>query len=133
LEKDGREFQLKVIGWIESYLTHAEKAPRKARFRAGSLAGVEPEYVDGLDGIQAGDQLLVFTQAAPCAALAIKLPPHGNHDLRQGCLRQPIAPPPKSDWRSRVTVQAVEGKRLRLRDMEAVNGTPVVDIKCVLD
>jgi tRNA (Thr-GGU) A37 N-methylase len=31
-----------------------------------------------------------------------------------------------------VEVLAVEGNRLHLRDMEAVNGTPVVDIKCVL-
>jgi len=133
--KIAEEFQLKVIGWIESVLTQAEKAPPQG---AGSgleaWLVLEPEYVDGLDGIQAGDQLLVFTWLHLGQRWPLKLPPHGNHDL-----------PPKGVFGSRsphrpnpigvhlVEVLAVEGKRLRLRDMEAVNGTPVVDIKSVLD
>jgi len=129
------EYRLKVIGWIESDLTQAEKAPPQG---AGSgleaWLALEPEYEDGLDGIQAGDQLLVFTWMHLAQRWPLKLPPHGNHDL-----------PPKGVFGTRsphrpnpigvhvVTVLAVEGKRLHLRDMEAVNGTPVVDIKCVLD
>jgi L-fuculose-phosphate aldolase len=128
------EFQLKVIGWIESDLTQAEKTPPQG---AGSgleaWLVLEPEYVDGLDGIQVGDQLLVFTWLHLAQRWPLKLPPHGNHDL-----------PPKGVFGTRsphrpnpigvhvVTVLAVEGSRLRLRDMEAVNGTPVVDIKSVL-
>lgn len=128
------EFQLKVIGWIESVLTQAEKAPSQ-----GVGSGLEawlvlkPEYVDGLDGIQAGDHLLVFTWLHLAERWPLKLPPHGNHDLPpKGVFgtRSPHRPNPIGVHL--VTVLAVEGKRLRLSDMEAVNGTPVVDIKSVL-
>ena len=128
------EFQLKVIGWIESVLTQAEKTPSQ-----GVGSGLEawlvlkPEYVDGLDGIQAGDHLLVFTWLHLAERWPLKLPPHGNHDLPpKGVFgtRSPHRPNPIGVHL--VTVLAVEGKRLRLSDMEAVNGTPVVDIKSVL-
>jgi len=128
------EFQLKVIGWIESVLTQAEKAPPQ-----GAGSGLEawlvlkPEYVDGLDGIQAGDQLLVFTWLHLAQRWPLKLPPHGNHDLPpKGVFgtRSPHRPNPIGVHL--VTVLAMEGSRLRLRDMEAVHGTPVVDIKSVL-
>jgi len=128
------EFQLKVIGWIESDLTQAEKAPPQG---AGSgleaWLVLEPEYVGGLDGIQAGDQLLVFTWLHLAQRWPLKLPPHGNHDLPpKGVFgtRSPHRPNPIGVHL--VEVLAVEGSRLRLRDMEAVNGTPVVDIKSVL-
>lgn len=129
------EYRLKVIGWIESDLTQAEKAPPQG---AGSgleaWLVLEPEYVDGLDGIQAGDQLLVFTWLHLAQRWPLKLPPHGNHDLPpKGVFgtRSPHRPNPIGVHL--VTVLAVEGTRLRLRDMEAVHGTPVVDIKSVLD
>ncbi len=128
------EFQLKVIGWIESDLTQTEKAPPQ-----GSDSGLEawlvlePEFLDGLDGIQAGDHLLVFTWLHLAERWPLRLPPHGNHQLPpKGVFgtRSPHRPNPIGVHL--VEVLAVEGNRLHLRDMEAVNGTPVVDIKCVL-
>jgi tRNA-Thr(GGU) m(6)t(6)A37 methyltransferase TsaA len=126
------EFQLKVIGWIESDLTQAEKAPSQG---AGSgqeaWLVLEPEYVDGLDGIQAGDQLLVFTWLHLAQRWPLQLPLHGNHQLPpKGVFgtRSPHRPNPIGVHL--LTVLELEGNRLRLRDMEAINGTPVVDIKC---
>ncbi len=95
---------------------------------------LKPEYVDGLDGIQAGDQLLVFTWLHLAQRWPLKLPPHGNHDLPpRGVFgsRSPHRPNPIGVHL--LTVLELEGNRLRLRDMEAINGTPVVDIKCVLN
>ena len=128
-----KEYQLKVIGWIESDLTQVEKAPPQ-----GADSGLEawlvlkPEYADGLDGIEVGDQLLVFTWLHLAERWPLKLLPHGNHQLPpKGVFgtRSPHRPNPIGVHL--VEVLAVEGHRLRLRDMEAVDGTPVVDIKCV--
>jgi L-fuculose-phosphate aldolase len=94
---------------------------------------LEPEFVDGLEGIQAGDQLLVFTWLHLAQHWPLKLPPHGNYDLPpKGVFgtRSPHRPNPIGVHL--VEVLAVEGNRLHLRDMEAVNGTPVVDIKCAI-
>jgi len=129
------EYQLRVIGWIESDLTQVEKAPPQG---AGSgqeaWLVLEREYAEGLDGIQAGDQLLVFTWLQFAERWPLKLPPHGNHQLPpKGVFgtRSPHRPNPIGVHE--VEVLAVEGNRLHLRDMEAIHGTPVVDIKCVLD
>ena len=128
------EYQIKVIGWIESDLTQVEKAPPQG---AGSgleaWLVLEPEFVEGLDGIQAGDRLLVFTWLHLAERWPLKLPPHGNHQLPpKGVFgtRSPHRPNPIGVHLAEVL--AVEGNRLHLRDIEAVDGTPVVDIKCVM-
>lgn len=124
-------YQLKVIGRIESDLTQVEKAPCQ-----GAGSGLEawlvldPQFADGLDGIKVGDQLLVFTWLHLAERWPLKLPPHGNHQLPPTGVfgtRSPHRPNPIGIHQ--VEVLAVEGNRLRLRDMEAVDGTPVVDIK----
>ncbi len=128
------EYQVKVIGRIESDLTQVEKAPPQG---AGSgleaWLVVEPEFVEGLDGIQAGDHLLVLTWLQLAERWPLKLPPHGNHQLPpKGVFgtRSPHRPNPIGVHL--VEVLEVDGNRLRLRDIEAVDGTPVVDIKCAL-
>lgn len=128
------EYQITMIGWIESDLTQVEKAPPQG---AGSgleaWLVLEPEFVEGLDGIQAGDRLLVFTWLHLAERWPLKLPPHGNHQLPpKGVFgtRSPHRPNPIGIHK--VKVVAVEGNRLRLRDMEAIDGTPVVDIKCAI-
>ena len=94
---------------------------------------LEPQYAEGLDGIRAGDHLLVLTWLHLAERWPLKLPPHGNHQLPpKGVFgtRSPHRPNPIGAHL--VQVVTVEGNRLRLRGMEAVDGTPVVDIKCVL-
>lgn len=128
------EFQLKAIGRIESDLTQVEMAPCQ-----GAGSGLEawlvldPQYMDGLDGIEVGDQLLVFTWLHLAERWPLKLPPHGNHQFPpKGVFgtRSPHRPNPIGIHL--VEVLEVEGNRLHLRDMEAVDGTPVVDIKSVV-
>jgi tRNA-Thr(GGU) m(6)t(6)A37 methyltransferase TsaA len=128
------EYQLKVIGWIESDLTQVEKAPPQGA-GSGQEAWLilEPQYAEGLDGIQAGDHLLVLTWLHLAERWPLKLPPHGNHQLPSRgvfATRSPHRPNPIGVHL--VEVLAVEGNRLRLCDMEAVDGTPVVDIKIAL-
>jgi len=129
-----KTYPLKVIGWIESDLTQVEKAPPQGA-GSGQQAWLvlDPEYTDGLDGIQVGDELLVFTWLHLAERWPLKLSPHGNHDLPvKGVFgtRSPHRPNPIGVHHVRVL--ALEGNRLLLRDMEAVDGTPVVDIKCAL-
>ena len=128
------EYQLKVIGWVESDLTQVEKAPPQG-VGSGQEAWlvVEPEFADGLDGIQVGDSLLVFTWLHLAERWPLKLPPHGNHNLPpRGVFgtRSPHRPNPIGIHL--VELLVVDGNRLRVRDLEAVNGTPVVDIKIAL-
>ncbi len=128
------EYQLKVIGWIESDLTQVEKCPPQgAGTSLEAWLVLEPEYAQGLDGIQAGDELLILTWLHLAQRWPLKLPPHGNHQLPpKGVfgLRSPHRPNPIGVHQ--VEVLEVLGNRLRLRGMEAIDGTPVVDIKSVL-
>ena len=128
------EFQVKVIGRIESDLSQVEKAPAQGvGSRLEAWLVLEPEFVEGLDGIRAGDHLLVYTWLHLAERWPLKLPPHSNHQLASRGVfgtRSPHRPNPIGVHL--VEVLEVDGNRLRLRDMEAVDGTPVVDIKCVL-
>ena len=113
------EYQVKVIGRIETDLSQVEKAPAQ-----GVGSGLDawlvlnPEYVDGLEGVQVGDQLLVFTWLHLAERWPLKLPPHGNHQLPpRGVFgtRSPHRPNPIGVHL--VEVLEVDGNRLRLRDM----------------
>ena len=94
---------------------------------------LEPWALEGLDGIVPGDELIVLTwldrgdrDAAPGAPARRRAQPlRGVYGTRSADRPNPIG-------LHRVEVVAVEGNRLGVRNLEAVDATPVVDMKPVL-
>ena len=93
----------------------------------------EPEVADALDGIEPGDQVLVLTWLDRADRDVLQVHPR-NDDSRplQGVFstRSPDRPNPIGIHR--VEVLESDGLRLRVRNLEAIDGTPVVDVKPVL-
>ena len=128
------DFTLAPIGYVHSTLRERTGAPRQAGEGAPE-AEVEilPEYVDALDGIEAGQEIWILTWLHQARRSVLKVHP-------RGCLENPIAgvfatrspdrPNPIGLHRARVL--SVEGGRVRVQALEAIDGTPVVDIKPVL-
>jgi tRNA-Thr(GGU) m(6)t(6)A37 methyltransferase TsaA len=88
---------------------------------------------DALDGIEAGDELLVLTWLDRADRDVLAVHPRGDTSRpRTGVFatRSPHRPNPIG--LHRVEVLAVEGLRLRVRNLEAVDGTPVLDAKPVI-
>ena len=94
---------------------------------------LEPAFHDGLDGISAGDELIVLTWLDRARRDVLRVHPRGDLSRpEQGVFntRSPARPNPIG--MHRVEVLSIEAERLRVSNLEALDGTPVVDLKPVL-
>jgi tRNA-Thr(GGU) m(6)t(6)A37 methyltransferase TsaA len=127
--------ELMAIGTVESPLRDRAEAPRQGDEGAPDAWLVFDDAVaGGLDGIAAGDELLVLTWLDRARRDILRVHPRGDAGrAEQGVFatRSPDRPNPVG--LHRVTVLAVDGTRLRVRDLEALDGTPIVDVKPVLE
>jgi tRNA-Thr(GGU) m(6)t(6)A37 methyltransferase TsaA len=85
---------------------------------------------DGLDGIAAGDELIVLTWLDRADRSILRV--HPRDDLsrpQQGVFTTRSSDRPNPIGLHRVTVLAVDGLRYRVSGLEAVDGTPILDIK----
>jgi tRNA-Thr(GGU) m(6)t(6)A37 methyltransferase TsaA len=95
---------------------------------------VDPAFARALLGIAAGDEVVVITWLHRADRDVLEVHPRG--DLRNPlagvfATRSPDRPNPLG--LHRVTVREIAGTRLRIGPIEAIDGTPVADIKPALD
>jgi tRNA-Thr(GGU) m(6)t(6)A37 methyltransferase TsaA len=126
--------ELRPIGIIRSTLTTRSGAPRQGSEGApDAWLDVAPWAADALDGIAAGDELIVITWLDRGRRDTLKVHPRSDPERRLTgvfATRSPDRPNPLG--LHPVVVRAIDGTRLRIGPIEAIDGTPVVDIKPVL-
>jgi tRNA-Thr(GGU) m(6)t(6)A37 methyltransferase TsaA len=94
---------------------------------------VNPTFARGLSGIVRGDELVVVTWLHRADRDALEVHPRGDAEIPLAgvfATRSPHRPNPLG--LHRVTVREISGTRLRIGPIEAIDGTPVVDLKAVL-
>ena len=122
------------VAVVESPLTDRAAAPRQGDEGVPEATIVfEPGFLPALDGVAAGDELLVLTWLDRASRDVLRV--HPRDDLtrpEQGVFatRSPDRPNPLG--LHRVTVGEIDGTRMRVSGLEALDGTPVVDVKPVL-
>jgi len=125
---------IEPIGIICSELTRCEAAPHQGNEGApDAWLEVSATVADGLEGIAAGNEIILITWFHEARRDILKVHPRGdkNRPLRGVfATRSPDRPNPLG--LHRVTVLEVTGNRLRVGPIEAIHGTPVIDIKPVL-
>lgn len=128
-------FEVVAIGRVESTLTDPELAPRQPDEGAPSAWLVfVPEVRAGLDGIRPGDELLLLTWLDRARRDVLAVHPRGDRTRpTHGVFgtRSPHRPNPIG--LHHIVVEEVAGERLRVRQLEAIDGTPILDVKPVLD
>jgi tRNA-Thr(GGU) m(6)t(6)A37 methyltransferase TsaA len=128
------DYRLRQIGVIHSTLRTLEDAPRQGSEGApDAWLEVEPTFAHGLSRIAAGDQLLVITWLHRADREVLEVHPRNDATIPLTgvfATRSPDRPNPLG--LHRVTVREISGSRLRVGPIEAIDGTPVVDIKAVL-
>jgi len=122
------------VATVESPLTDRAAAPKQGDEGAPDATLVfEEGLAAALEGIEVGDELLLLTWFDRASRDVLRVRPRGDAARpEQGVFgtRSPDRPNPIG--LHRVDVVAVDGDRIRVRDLEAVDGTPVVDVKPVL-
>ena len=129
------EFVLRRIGVVRSSLTDRKGAPRQGYEGAPEASiEVDAELMRGLDGIKAGDDIILLTWLHQGQRDVLEVRPRKDpRNPLTGVFATRSPDRPKPIGLHRVTVTRIEGARLDVRPLEVIDGTPVVDIKPVLD
>jgi tRNA-Thr(GGU) m(6)t(6)A37 methyltransferase TsaA len=126
--------ELRVVGKVESILDDPAAAPMQGDEGAPDASLVFGEDVlPALDGIQAGDRVVVLTWLHRADRDVLRVHPRDDVTRpQQGVFSTRSAERPNPIGLHEVEVLAVEGARLHVRPLEAIDGTPIVDVKPVL-
>jgi tRNA-Thr(GGU) m(6)t(6)A37 methyltransferase TsaA len=131
---DQPQFELTPVGRVESSLIDLDLAPNQGDEGAPSAWLVfEPDVLDALDGIRPKDEVILLTWLDRARRDVLRVHPRGDVSRpKQGVFstRSPVRPNPIG--LHRVGVEAIDGNRMRVRNLEAINGTPIIDVKPVL-
>jgi tRNA-Thr(GGU) m(6)t(6)A37 methyltransferase TsaA len=131
---DLESYSLHPIGIVRSPLKDRSKAPNQGSEGApDARIELAPSVEDGLDRIEAGDRLIIITWLHESRRDVLKTHPRGDESIPLTgvfATRSPDRPNPLG--LHPVTVLEITGRELKVRPLEAIDGTPVVDIKPVL-
>ncbi|GAA1264651.1 tRNA (N6-threonylcarbamoyladenosine(37)-N6)-methyltransferase TrmO [Sphaerisporangium rubeum] len=131
---DGAGFEVRPVGWVESELADRAEAPRQGDEGAPDAWVVfSPEVVEAARDLRVGDDVLLLTWLDRGQRDVLVVRPRGDASRPPTGVfstRSPDRPNPIGVHR--VTVLAVEAGRVRVSGLEALDGTPVVDVKPVL-
>ncbi len=128
------DYTLHPIGFLHSPLKELSEAPMQGREGApDAWLEVNEEVAEGLDRIEQGDELILITWLHRAQRDTLKVHPRDDQSLPLTgvfATRSPDRPNPLG--LHRVTVLEIAGNRVKVGPIEAIDGTPVVDIKPVL-
>ena len=123
------------IGRVHSHLTTRTSAPRQAHEGAAHASlEIKPAYIEALDGLKPGMDIWVLTWLHQADRNLLKAHPRNNpHSHLQGVFSTRSPDRPNPIGLHRVRVLATERLRICVQGLEALDRTPVIDIKPVLD
>jgi tRNA-Thr(GGU) m(6)t(6)A37 methyltransferase TsaA len=128
-------FEVVPVGWVESPLTERAQAPRQADEGApAAWLAFEAGVAEALRDLRPGTEIIVLTWLDRADRNVLVTRPRDDpRNPLTGVFstRSPDRPNPVG--LHRVQVIAVDGLRIQVSGLEALDGTPVIDVKPVLD
>ncbi|MEV4623710.1 tRNA (N6-threonylcarbamoyladenosine(37)-N6)-methyltransferase TrmO [Asanoa sp. NPDC049573] len=127
-------FEISPVGVVRSPLTDAAAAPKQGD-EGGPDAWLEfdPSVAAALADLAPGQEVLLLTWFDRAARDVLAVRPRGAADRPLTGVfstRSPDRPNPIG--LHRVTVLSVDGARIKVNNLEALDGTPILDVKPVL-
>jgi PhnB protein len=125
---------LTPIGWVESPLHDRSSAPHQADEDAPEAWLVfAPSVVEGLLGLNDGDQIVVITWLDRARRDVLTVHPRGDPKRPlTGVFNSRSPDRPNPIGLHTVEIAGIEAGRVRVRHLEALNNTPILDVKPVL-
>ncbi len=132
--KPTKSLTLTPVGVVRSTLKSRTNAPKQGSEGAPD-AWIElyPKFRKALEGLHAGEEIILITWFHESDRSTLRVHPRGDmKNPIRGVFdtRSPDRPNPLG--LHRVVIREINGTRLRVGPLEAIDGTPVVDIKPVL-
>ena len=127
-------YEVRPVGWVESPLTDRDSAPKQGD-EGAPLARVvfRPELVEAAADLRIGDEVIVLTWLHQGRRDVLSVHPRGDTArVRQGVFSTRSPDRPNPIGLHRVTIAGIEGNAVEVRNLEAIDGTPVIDVKPVL-
>ena len=123
------------IGYVESPLTDRASAPKQGDEGApDAWLALDPRFADAASDLRVGETVFVLTWLDRADRETLRVHPRGDRaNAERGVFstRSPDRPNPIGLHRVTI-VEIANGTRLKVRDLEAIHGTPILDIKPVL-
>jgi tRNA-Thr(GGU) m(6)t(6)A37 methyltransferase TsaA len=127
-------YELTPVGRVESPLTDPSEAPKQG-FEGAPDAWIvlDPAVAEAAADIRPGDELILLTWLHRARRDVLRVHPRDDvSNPMQGVFKTRSADRPNPIGLHPVEVVAVEGNRIRVRNLEALDGTPIIDVKPVL-
>ena len=123
------EVSIRPIGFVSSPYKEITDAPRQGRLTYDeSTIEIYPDYETGLEGLDKYEQLFILLWFNKSSRDQLSVDHHGRGSLRGVfATRSPNRPNPIG--LTLVDLIAIQGRVLHLRGLDAIDGTPVLDIK----
>jgi tRNA-Thr(GGU) m(6)t(6)A37 methyltransferase TsaA len=128
-------FVLQPIGRVESPLVDRDAAPKQGDEGSPEAWLVfEPSVSEALRDLHVDDEVIVLTWLHRASRDVLRVHPRDDPaNPEQGVFSTRSADRPNPIGLHRVQIAEIEGTRIRVRNLEAFDGTPIVDVKPVLD
>jgi tRNA-Thr(GGU) m(6)t(6)A37 methyltransferase TsaA len=127
-------YVLRPVGWVESPIVDPDTAPNQGDEGApDAWLVLDPSVREAMRDLAVGTQVIVLTWLDRADRDTLVVHPRGDRNRPPTGVfstRSPDRPNPIG--LHTVEIVAIEDTRIRVRNLEAINDTPVVDIKPVL-
>jgi tRNA-Thr(GGU) m(6)t(6)A37 methyltransferase TsaA len=127
-------YVLEPIGVVRSPLVRREDAPRQgSEWAPDAWILLEPSFANALQGIRGGDRLVLLTWLHQADRSVLQVHPRDDASRPlTGVFATRSSDRPNPLGLHEVTVLGIDGLELAVGPLEAIDGTPIVDIKPVL-
>jgi tRNA-Thr(GGU) m(6)t(6)A37 methyltransferase TsaA len=126
--------EVNAIGRVESPLTDLASAPKQGDEGAPDAWLVfDPAVLYALEGVRPGDQVIVLTWLDRARRDVLRVHPRDDPSRpQQGVFGTRSEHRPNPIGLHPVEVVSIDQNRVLVRNLEALDGTPIVDVKPVL-
>jgi tRNA-Thr(GGU) m(6)t(6)A37 methyltransferase TsaA len=130
-----RRYELEPIGWVESPLIDRAVAPKQGNEGSpDAWLAFDGRFGEALRDLQVGADVIVLTWLDRARRDVLVVHPRGDRaNPLQGVFNTRSPDRPNPIGLHRVRILAIQGTRIQVRDLEALDQTPIIDVKPVLD
>jgi tRNA-Thr(GGU) m(6)t(6)A37 methyltransferase TsaA len=128
------EYSLQPVGSVESSLTDRDQAPRQGDEGAPpAWLVLDPGMRPAMDGLAVGAEVIVLTWLDRARRDVLRVRPRGDQSRpEQGVFSTRSPDRPNPIGLHQVRIVAIDGARIAVRNLEALDQTPILDIKPLL-